>query len=110
MEISFSDFEKADIRVGKIIGVEDFPGTRVPSYKLLIDFGTEIGLKRSSAHVANYKPDDLLGKKIIAVVNLPPKKVKGFESEVLVLGVPDSGGNVILLVPDKDAPLGSRMF
>ncbi|MGC8623316.1 MAG: tRNA-binding protein [Candidatus Micrarchaeia archaeon] len=110
MEISFSDFEKVDIRVGKIAEVDDFSGTRVPSYKLLIDFGPEIGLKRSSAHVTNYRPGDLIGKEIIAVVNLKPKKVKDFESEVLVLGVPDVNGRVILLVPDRDAPIGSRMF
>ena len=108
--IAYSDFEKVDIRVGKIVRAEDFPQARKPAYKLTIDFGPEIGLKRSSAQVTNYGKEELLGKLVMGVVNFPPRQIGPFFSEVLTLGVPDGNGNVILLSPTKEVPLGGRMF
>ncbi len=108
--ITYSDFEKVDIRVGKIVKVEDFPQARKPAYKLTIDFGPEIGIKRSSAQVTNYSKEELLGKLVMSVVNFPPRQIGPFFSEVLTLGVPDGDGNVILLSPTKEVPLGGRMF
>jgi tRNA-binding protein len=110
MMITYSDFEKVDIRVGRIIEVEDFPQARKPAYKLTIDFGPEIGIKRSSAQVTNYPKEELLGKQVMGVVNFPPKRIGPFLSEVLTLGVPDGRGQVILLSPTKEVPLGGRMF
>jgi tRNA-binding protein len=110
MMITYSDFEKVDIRVGRIIEVEDFPQARKPAYKLTIDFGPEIGIKRSSAQVTNYTKEELLGKQVMGVVNFPPKRIGPFLSEVLTLGVPDGKGQVILLSPTKEVPLGGRMF
>jgi tRNA-binding protein len=108
--ITYSDFEKVDIRVGKIVEVEDFPQARKPAYKLTIDFGPEIGIKRSSAQVTNYSKEELLGKLVMGVVNFPARQIGPFFSEVLTLGVPDGDGNVILLSPTKEIPLGGRMF
>lgn len=109
--ISFFDFEKVDIRVGEIVDVQDFPEARKPAYKLTIDFGPEIGIKKSSAQiVANYTKEELLRKQIIGVVNFPPKQIGPFVSEVLTLGVEDEDGNVVLLMPTKKARLGSKMF
>ena len=109
--ISYSDFEKVDVRVGRIIEVEDFPEAKKPAYKLLIDFGPEIGKKRSSARITrHYTREELVGKLVIAVVNFPPKQIGPFVSEVLTLGVPDENGEVVLLIPDQDVPLGVRMF
>jgi tRNA-binding protein len=116
--ITKEDFEKAtaafdvvDIRVGQIISVEDFPEARKPAYKLTIDFGEEIGVKKSSAQiVANYTKEELVGKQIVGVVNFPEKQVGPFISEVLTLGVPDENGNVVLLAPTKNATVGSKMF
>ena len=108
--ITYSDFEKVDIRVGKIVKVEDFPQARKPAYKLTIDFGPEIGIKRSSAQVTNYSKEELLGKLVMSVVNFPPRQIGPFFSEVLTLGVPDGDGNVILLSPTREVPLGGRMF
>jgi tRNA-binding protein len=108
--ITYSDFEKVDIRVGRIVKVEDFPQARKPAYKLTIDFGTEIGLKKSSAQVTNYTKEELLGKQVMGVVNFPPRQIGPFFSEVLTLGVPDGEGNVILLSPTKEVPLGGKMF
>nr|BBH94842.1 tRNA-binding protein [Thermogemmatispora argillosa] len=108
--ISYEDFEKVDIRVGKIIAVEDFPQARKPAYKLTIDFGPEIGIKRSSAQITNYAKEELLGMQVVAVVNFPPKQIGPFRSEVLTLGVPDAEGKVILLTPTREVPLGGRMF
>ncbi len=108
--ITYSDFEKVDIRVGKIVKVEDFPQARKPAYKLSIDFGPEIGIKRSSAQVTNYSKEELLGKLVMGVVNFPPRQIGPFFSEVLTLGVPDGDGNVILLSPTREVPLGGRMF
>ena len=108
--ITYSDFEKIDIRVGKVVKVEEFPQARKPAYKLTIDFGSEIGIKRSSAQVTNYSKAELLGKLVMGVVNFPPRQIGPFFSEVLTLGVPDGDGNVILLSPTKEVPLGGRMF
>jgi len=110
-EISWTDFEKVDVRVGRVVEAEPFPEARKPSLKLAIDFGSEIGLKRSSAQItAHYTPETLRGKQVVAVVNFPTKRIAGFKSEVLVLGVPDEEGAVILLTPDREAPPGARMF
>lgn len=109
--INFADFEKVDIRVGKIIEAETFPQARKPAYKLLIDFGSEIGLKKSSAQItSHYQLDDLVGKQVLAVINFPPRQIGPFMSEVLTLGLPDEKGEVVLLTPDKAVPLGGRMF
>jgi tRNA-binding protein len=109
--ISYGDFEKVDIRVGKIVKVEDFPQARKPAYKLTIDFGPEIGLKKSSAQITkHYTKDELPGKLVMAVVNFPPKQIGPFISEVLTLGVPDGDNGVVLLAPTKDVPIGGRMF
>ena len=110
MTIEYSDFEKVDVRVGVITDVEDFPRARNPSYKLTIDFGPEIGTKRSSAQVTTYTHDELRGMRVVAVVNFEPRNIAGFMSEVLVLGVPDADGNVTLLSPTREVPLGGRMY
>lgn len=109
---TIDDFQKLDIRVGKILEVNDFPEARKPAYKLKIDFGTEIGIKQSSVQIVDlYTKEELLNKLVIGVVNFPPRKIGPFESEVLTLGVPNQDGKVILLVPDKDNPtIGGRMF
>jgi tRNA-binding protein len=109
--ISYADFDKVDIRVGRVVQVDDFPEARKPAYKLLIDFGAEIGVKKSSAQATVlYEKDELLGRLILAVVNFPPKQIGPMMSEVLTLGVPDSRGNVVLVAPERDAPLGGRLF
>ena len=106
---TFQDFQKIDIRVGKIIEVEDFPETRNPSYKLKVDFG-ELGVKVSSAQLTKlYSKADLLHRQIIAVVNFPPKRIAGFKSEILILGVMKEDGEVILLQPEREAPLGYKI-
>lgn len=110
MTIDFDDFLKVDIRVGRITRVEDFPEARKPAWKLLLDFGPEIGQKRSSAQITNYSREELEGSLVVAVVNFPPRQIGPVRSEVLVLGVPDDEGNVILLRPSADVPLGGRMF
>jgi tRNA-binding protein len=110
-EISWADFEKVDIGVGRVVEAEPFPEARKPSIKLTVDFGSEIGVKRSSAQLtAHYTPETLLGKQVVAVLNFPAKRIAGFKSEVLVLGVPDEKGAVVLLAPDREVPLGARMF
>jgi tRNA-binding protein len=108
-EISWEQFEAVDMRVGRVVGVEDFPEARVPAWKLEIDFGPEIGRKRSSAQVTNYARDQLEGRLVVAVVNFPPKRIGPFTSEVLVLGAIDDGKGVILLRPDEDVKLGDRI-
>jgi len=110
-EISGEDFEKVDIRVGRILEAEPFPEARKPAIKLRVDFGPDIGTKRTSAQLTDhYEPADLPGRQVVAVVNFPPKRIAGFKSEVLVLGVPDGRGAVVLLAPDQDVPLGGKMF
>lgn len=109
--ITFADFERVDIRVGRIVRAETFPEARKPAYKLQIDFGPEIGLKKSSAQLpAHYRPDELEGRLVLAVVNFPPRQIGPVMSEVLTLGVPDGNGAVVLVVPDKDVPLGGKLF
>ena len=110
MTVSFDDFMKIDIRLGEIVAVEDFPEARKPAWKLTIDFGDEIGIKKSSAQITDhYGKDDLMNRQVIAVVNFPPRQIGPFMSEVLTLGVGDEDGRVVLLGPDKPAPNGSRM-
>ena len=108
--IEFDDFLKVDMRVGRVIGVDDFPEARKPAWKLTIDFGPELGTKRSSAQITNYAREELEGRLVVAVVNFPPRQIGPVCSEVLTLGVPDEEGRVILLRPDADVPLGGRMF
>lgn len=109
-EITFDDFMKVDIRCGVINRAEPFPEARKPAIKMWIDFGPEIGERKTSAQVtAHYSPEALLGKKVIAVVNFPPRQIGSFMSEVLVLGLPDVDGEVVLLSPDLDVPVGGRM-
>jgi len=109
--VNYSDFEKIDIRVGVIVSAEEFPQARKPAYKLKIDFGGDIGIKRSSAQItAHYDCAALIGKQIIAVVNFPPRQIGPFISEVLTLGVPDEKGEVVLLGPDSQVPIGGQMF
>ena len=108
-EIDFDHFAAVDMRVGRIIEVEDFPEARKPAWKLTIDFGPELGVKRSSAQVTNYGREALEGRLVVAVVNFPPRQIGPFMSEVLCLGAADEAGNVILLAPDADVPLGSRI-
>ncbi len=111
MTISFDDFLKVDIRVGEIVRAEPFPEARKPAFKLWVDFGSELGEKKSSAQITkHYTVEELPGRKVMAVVNFPPRQIGPVMSEVLVLGVPDDEGEVVLLVPDKDVPLGGRLY
>lgn len=108
--ITWIDFEKIDIRIGTIIKADEFPAARKPAFQLLIDFGSELGIKRSSAQItAYYQPDQLAGRQVVAVVNFPPKRIAGFESECLVLGVYDEKKNVVLLQPDRSMPNGMKI-
>lgn len=106
------DFIKLDIRVGKVIAVDDFPQARKPAYKLTIDFGPEIGIKRSSVQIVkHYKKEELVGKKVLGVVNFPPRQIGPFASECLTLGVPDEHHECILIIPDKqDAVIGGKLY
>lgn len=109
--ISYNDFDKVDIRVGRIVSVEDFPEARKPAYKLNIDFGAEIGVKRSSAQIVKlHTKEELQGTLVLAVVNFPVKQIGPFMSEVLTLGVANEDGDVTLIRPTHEVPLGSRMF
>ena len=109
--ISWEDFEKVDVRVGRVTGANPFPEARKPSIKLTVDFGLEVGTRRTSAQLtAHYEPEGLIGRQVVAVVNFPPKRIAGFKSEVLVLGVPDENGDVVLISPDHDVPPGGKMF
>src|SRR5271169_1147280 len=106
-QITYGDFEKVDIRVGTIVKAEPFPQARKPAYKLTIDFGEAIGMKRSSAQItANHKLDKLVGRQVLAVVNFPPRQIGPFMSEVLTLGFPDAEGEVVLIGPSKATPNG----
>jgi tRNA-binding protein len=107
----YAEFERVDIRVGRIVDVEDFPEARKPAYKLRIDFGPEIGVKKSSAQATKYYSKEALRDRlVVAVVNFPTKQIGSFMSEVLTLGVPDGEGAVVLLEPEREVPLGGRMF
>ena len=109
-EISFDDFLKVDIRVGEVLRAEPYPEARKPALKLWIDFGGEIGEKKTSAQItAHYDPETLIGKQVMAVVNFPPRQIGKFMSEVLVLGLPDENGEIVLIGPDSPVPLGGRM-
>ena len=107
---TYDDFQKLDIRVGRIIEVEEFPEARRPAYKLRIDFG-ELGIKTSSAQLTGlYTKEDLKGRLVVAVVNFPPKRIAGFESQVLVLGVEDEQGRVVLLQPEREVEVGKKVY
>jgi tRNA-binding protein len=109
--ILYQDFERVDIRVGTIIDAQPFPQARKPAYKLTIDFGAEIGVRRSSAQITvHYKPDQLIGRQVCAVVNFPPRQIGPFMSEVLTLGMPDEEGAVVLVRPDLKVPNGGKLF
>ncbi len=110
-EISFDDFMKVDVRVGRIVEAEVFKEARKPAYKMMIDFGAEIGVKKSSAQITrHYQPEELIGRLVMAVVNFPARQIGPIRSEVLTLGVPDEDGEVVLLTPDKEVPIGGRLF
>ena len=106
---TLEDFERIDMRVGRVTSVEEFPEARRPAWKLEIDFGPELGVKRSSAQITHYGADALLGRLVVAVVNFPPRRIGPFESEVLVLGAVDAEKGVVLLAPDEDVALGDRI-
>lgn len=107
---TIEEFEQLDLRVGRVLAVHDFPAARRPAYQLLIDFGP-LGQKRSSAQLTTlYTKEALLDRLVVAVVNFPPRRIAGFSSEVLVLGLPDASGNVVLLEPERDVPFGGRVF
>lgn len=109
--ITFDDFLKVDIRVGRIVEALPFPEARKPAFRLTIDLGPEIGLKRSSAQItANYQLDELVGRHVMCVVNFPPRQIGPMMSEVLTLGVPDAAGEVMLIAPDREVPLGGRLY
>ena len=110
-QITYSDFEKVDIRVGRITRAEPFPEARKPAFKLWVDFGGDLGEKRSSAQITrHYTPEALIGRQVMAVVNFPPRQIGKLLSEVLVLGVPDAEGEVVLIAPGHEVPLGGKLF
>ena len=109
--ISYAEFDKVDIRVGRIVKAENFPAARKPAYKLVIDFGPDLGTRTSSAQLTrHYTVGELEGRLVLAVVNFPPRQIGPFQSQVLTLGVPDANGGVVLIVPDKKVPIGGRLF
>jgi tRNA-binding protein len=111
MTVTIDDFAKLDIRVGRIVDVQDFPEARKPAWKLTIDLGPELGRRHASAQLkALYQPEQLVGRLVLAVVNFPPRRIGPFLSEVLTLGVPDADGAVVLVAPERDVPLGGRLF
>ncbi|MGJ3264896.1 MAG: tRNA-binding protein [Salinarimonas sp.] len=110
-QITFDDFLAVDVRVGRIVAAEPFPEARKPAYKLTIDFGPQIGTRRSSAQITrNYRLEELEGRLVLAVVNFPPRQIGKFMSQVLTLGVPDADGEVVLIEPSKDVPVGGRLY
>jgi len=110
-QITYEDFQRVDIRVGRVVSAEPLAGARKPAYKMRIDFGPELGERQTSAQVTvHYRPEDLIGRLVLGVVNFPPRRIAGFRSEVLTLGVPDQDGAVVLIGPDIDVPLGGRLF
>ncbi|HEV7267446.1 MAG TPA: tRNA-binding protein [Falsiroseomonas sp.] len=110
-QIDIAHFELVDVRTGTVVDAQPFPEARKPSIKLWVDFGGEIGVRQSSAQLTvHYTPDRLIGRQVLAVVNFPPRRIGGFESQVLVLGVPDENGAVVLLRPDIKVPDGGKMF
>ena len=110
-QITFDDFKKVDVRVGQVLAVDPFPEARKPAWKLTIDFGPDIGVKKSSAQITvHYSREQLLGRKVAAVVNFPPRQIGPFMSEVLTLGFPDAAGEVVLIGVDRDVPQGGRLF
>jgi len=109
-ECTIGDFERSDIRVGQIVAAEPLAGARKPAFKLTIDFGP-LGIKHSSAQITvHYTPAELIGRRVLGVVNFPPRRIAGFSSEVLTLGLPDEQGAVVLIQPERDVPLGSQLF
>jgi tRNA-binding protein len=111
MLISWEDFQQVDLRVGRIVRAEPFPEARKPAYRLWIDFGPELGVKTSSAQITDlYRPEELVGRLVVCVVNLPPKQIGPFRSECLLTGFPDEAGRVVLCVPERPVPPGSRLF
>ena len=109
-EISFDDFMKVDVRTGCVVKAEAFPEARKPAIKMWIDFGGKIGVRKTSAQITgHYTPDTLIGRQVMAVVNFPPRQIGPFMSEVLVLGVPDEDGEIVLVAPDNETPIGGRM-
>lgn len=106
---TIEDFQKIDMRVGRVVAVDEFPDARSPAWKLSIDFGPEVGVKRSSAQITHYAREDLEGRLVVGVVNFPPRRIAGFESEVLVLGAIDDAKGVVLLKPDDEVALGDRI-
>jgi tRNA-binding protein len=110
-QIAIADFDKVDIRVGTVVDASPFPEAKKPAIKLWVDFGAPLGVRQSSAQLTvHYTPDRLIGRQVIAVVNFPPRLIAGFESQILVLGVPDENGAVVLLRPDIKVPDGGKMF
>src|SRR5215475_14451622 len=106
---TFEEFQQIDMRVGRVLSVKDFPEARNPAWKLEIDFGPEVGVKRSSARITHYSREELEGRLVVGVVNFPPRRIAGFASEVLVLGALDDSRGVVLLQPDKDCAVGDRI-
>ncbi len=110
-EITIEDFQRVDIRVGRVLAAEPLKGARKPAYALRIDFGADIGVRQSSAQITeHYQPEALIGRLVLAVVNFAPRRIAGFRSEVLTLGIADDAGAVVLIAPDLEAPLGARLF
>ena len=110
-EITIEEFQRVDIRVGRVVAAEPLKGARKPAYALRIDFGPEFGVRQSSAQITeHYQPEQLIGQVVLAVVNFPPRRIAGFRSEVLTLGVADENGAVVLIAPDSAVPLGARLF
>ncbi len=109
-DLSVDDFLKVDIRVGRVVDAQPFPEARKPAIKLWVDFGGDIGVRKSSAQITrHYAPEEIVGKQVMAVVNFPPRQIGPFMSEILVLGLPDADGEIVLIGPDQDVPIGGRM-